>query len=69
MTSIGSLSRGRGDAGAASTLATVADAETAAGSLAVTVSSPAPDILISNLVNTGGTVTATVRAAGTAALV
>jgi uncharacterized protein (TIGR03437 family) len=62
------LSRQQGSAaGAAVTVATVSDAETPAGNLAVGVSSAPAGITVSGLTNTNGTVTAVVAAACNAA--
>ncbi|HEX8999364.1 MAG TPA: hypothetical protein VGB07_05660, partial [Blastocatellia bacterium] len=58
------VSRQQGSPSANSTIATVSDAETAAGSLTVTVTSanPSNGVALSNLVNTNGTITADIVA-------
>ena len=65
ITASSALTRQQGSAGTSSTIATVSDAETAAGSLTVTVTSanPSNGLTLSNLVNTNGTVTADIVAA------
>jgi uncharacterized protein (TIGR03437 family) len=56
------LTRQQGGAGASDTLATVSDAETAAGALQVFVSAAPVGISINNLTNNNGTITAKVAA-------
>ena len=60
------LTRQQGTAASNSTIATVNDAETPAGSLTVTATSVPAGISVSNIVNTNGTVTANVAADCTA---
>jgi CSLREA domain-containing protein len=55
-------SRRRGTAASNSTIATVSDTETAAGSLTVTATTVPPGMTVTNIVNTDGTVTADVAA-------
>jgi uncharacterized repeat protein (TIGR01451 family) len=62
------LSRQRGSPATVSTIATVSDAETPAGSLVVTTTSVPAGISVSNITNTNGTVTASVSAACNATL-
>jgi hypothetical protein len=62
ITAAPALSRQQGSAATASTIATVNDAETPAGNLNVTVASAPIGISVTNLVNTGGTITANVAA-------
>ncbi|MFN6963200.1 MAG: Calx-beta domain-containing protein [Pyrinomonadaceae bacterium] len=59
------VTRQAGSAGSNSTIATVGDAESGAGSVTVTVTSanPSSGVTISNIVNTNGTVTADIVAA------
>lgn len=65
ITAASGLSRVTGQAASNSTIATVNDAETAAGSLTVTVTTanPSNGVTISNIVNSGGTITADIVAA------
>jgi uncharacterized repeat protein (TIGR01451 family) len=56
------LARVQGGPGSVSTIATVSDAETPAGSLAVEVVSAPAGISVTNIVNNNGTITATVLA-------
>ncbi|MDQ1591371.1 MAG: hypothetical protein QOG71_1998, partial [Pyrinomonadaceae bacterium] len=60
------LTRQQGTAASNSTIATVSDAETAAGSLVVTATTVPSGLIVSNIVNTNGTVTADVAADCTA---
>jgi hypothetical protein len=62
------VSRQQGSPGSNSTIATINDAETAPGSLSVTVTSanPSNGVTISNLVNSGGNITADIVAGCTA---
>jgi hypothetical protein len=62
------LTRQRGSAGAGSTLATVSDAETPVGSLVVTATTVPAGITVTSIINTAGTITATVAADCTATL-
>jgi len=62
------LSRQQGAAGTTSTIATVSDAEDAAGSLTVTVTSLPAGITVTGITNTNGTITANVAASCNAAL-
>ncbi len=59
------ISRAAGSTGSNSTIATVSDNETAAGSLIVTITSanPSNGVTLSNLLNTNGTITANAVAA------
>jgi CSLREA domain-containing protein len=61
------LTRQQGSAATTSSIATVNDLETAAGSLTVTVTTTPPGITVTNVVNTDGAITADVAAACTAA--
>ena len=63
ITAGGPLARQAGSAGTSSTIATVSDTETAAGSLTVTATTFPTGITITSITNTSGTVTATVTAA------
>jgi hypothetical protein len=62
------ISRQQGSPGANSTIVTVSDAETAPGSLSVTITSanPANGVTISNIVNSNGNITADIAAGCTA---
>ncbi|HWQ33421.1 MAG TPA: MBG domain-containing protein [Blastocatellia bacterium] len=60
------VSRTQGTAAANSTLATVSDNETAAGSLTVTATTVPTGIIVSNITNTNGTITADIAAGCTA---
>jgi hypothetical protein len=62
ITAAGPLSRQQGSPGGSSTIATVSDAETPAGSLVVTTTSVPAGLAVSGISNAGGTVTATVFA-------
>lgn len=64
----GSVTRAQNAAGAAAQIAVVSDVETAAGSLNVTVKSAPTGIFVTNITNNNGSVSATVAAAGGAAL-
>ena len=68
ITAGGPLSRQAGSAGASSTIATVSDTETAAGSLTVTATTLPLGITVTGITNTSGTITATVTAACNAAV-
>ncbi|MEP7338784.1 MAG: putative Ig domain-containing protein [Acidobacteriota bacterium] len=59
---VATLTRQQGSATINSTIATVDDAETAAGSLTVTAITVPAGITVTNIVNTGGTITADVAA-------
>ncbi|MDQ1557736.1 MAG: hypothetical protein QOD32_796, partial [Pyrinomonadaceae bacterium] len=60
------LTRQQGTAASNSAIATISDAETAAGSLVVTATTVPSGLIVSNIVNTNGTVTADVAADCTA---
>ena len=62
------ISRQQGAAGTVSPIATVSDAQDAAGDLSVMVTSIPAGITVTGLTNTGGTITANVAAACTATL-
>ncbi len=62
------LSRQRGSSGTVSTIATVGDTETAAGSLVVTATTVPTGITVTSITNTAGTITATVAASCTATI-
>ncbi len=62
------LSRQQGSATTNSTIATVADAEQAAGSLTVTASTVPPNLAVTGIANAAGTVSANLAAACTATL-
>ncbi len=66
ITAVSALTRQQGSIGTISTLATVNDAETAAGSLTVTATTVPTGITITNITNTNGTVTANVAATANA---
>jgi len=68
ITAASGVSRVAGASSSNSTIATVSDPDTAAGSLTVTVTTanPANGVTVSNIVNTGGTITADVVAASVA---
>jgi uncharacterized protein (TIGR03437 family) len=68
ITAAAAATRVQASAGTASPIATVSDAETAAGSLTVTATSVPAGITVSNITNTNGNVTATMAAACNAAL-
>ncbi len=63
-----SLTRQQGSAGAVASIATVSDDLTSPGNLTVEIVSPVPDISLTDLTNTNGTITANVAAACTAAV-
>ncbi|MBX7218680.1 MAG: putative Ig domain-containing protein [Blastocatellia bacterium] len=60
------ITRQQGSTGTVSTIATVSDAETAAGSLVVTATTVPAGLSVTGITNTNGTVTATVTASCTA---
>jgi len=62
------VARQQGSPGSVSTIATVSDDITPAGALAVAVTTPAPGIVVANLTNNNGTITANVAAACNAPL-
>ena len=62
------LTRQRGTAGSVSTIATVSDTETAAGSLVVTATTVPTGITITSITNAAGTITANVAASCTATI-
>ncbi len=68
ITAGGPLTRPQGTAAINSTIATVSDAETSAGSLTVTATTVPAGISVTNIVNTAGTVTANVSASCSAAI-
>jgi hypothetical protein len=68
ITAAGPLTRQQGSAGTASTIATVSDAETPAGSLVVTTTSVPAGLAVTGITNTAGTVIATVVATCAATL-
>jgi uncharacterized protein (TIGR03437 family) len=68
ITAAAAATRVQASAGTASPIATVSDAETAAGSLTVTATSVPAGISVTNITNTNGNVTATIAAACNAAL-
>jgi CSLREA domain-containing protein len=68
ITAAGPLTRQQASAAINSTIATVGDAETSAGSLTVTATTVPAGISVTNIVNTAGTVTANVSASCSAAI-
>ncbi|MBI1763349.1 MAG: hypothetical protein HYR56_18140, partial [Acidobacteria bacterium] len=68
ITAGGPLARQQGSAGTVSTVATVGDTETAAGSLTVTATTVPAGLTVTGITNTSGTITANVAAACNAAL-
>ncbi|MGH9846707.1 MAG: cadherin repeat domain-containing protein, partial [Blastocatellia bacterium] len=62
------ITRQQGSPATTSAIATVSDGITPAGSLAVTVTTPAPGISVTNITNNNGAITASVAATCTAAL-
>ncbi len=68
ITAAAPLTRQQGSAGTVSTIATVSDVETAAGSLTVAATTVPPGLTVTGLTNTNGTITANVAAACGAAL-
>jgi hypothetical protein len=68
ITAAAPLTRQQGSAGTVSTIATVSDTETAAGSLVVTATTVPAGLTVTSITNTGGAITATVAAGCTATL-